>query len=227
MRALLRLGNDLHDQPPDPTARKQRLLEGLCRLLRADAGVCIVTHAATPNGDGTLVTLARWGMTDADAEAFAASYPPTPSHAGRSAKGKPRADAAAAGSAAGPVSTADHCVESVLPVAGVKLRACVALFRRPPGPAGFTARESAILDLFHAESAWLYRPDVPLVSPAGMALTPRQRETLQLLLAGHGEKQIAANLRLSPNTVHHYVKAIHRHFKVSSRSELLARWVRK
>jgi DNA-binding CsgD family transcriptional regulator len=82
-----------------------------------------------------------------------------------------------------------------------------------------------VLGLFHAESAWLYRLDLPLVSPAGLALTPRQRQTLQLLLAGQSEKQIAARLSLSPNTVHHYIKAIHRHFRVSSRSELLARWV--
>ena len=84
-----------------------------------------------------------------------------------------------------------------------------------------------MLELFHSEQAWLYRPDLPLVSPAGMALTPRQRQTLQLLLAGHSEKEVAAHLGVSPHTVHHYVTAIHRHFRVSSRSELLARWVRK
>jgi DNA-binding CsgD family transcriptional regulator len=50
---------------------------------------------------------------------------------------------------------------------------------------------------------------------------------LQLLLAGHSEKEVARRLGVSRNTVHHYVKAIHRHFRVSSRSELLARWVRK
>src|SRR5437016_3272765 len=73
-RALLRLCNELHDAPPDPAARKTRLLEGLCGLLRADAGVSVVTHANTPGGATTVVTLARYGMTEADAEAFAAEY---------------------------------------------------------------------------------------------------------------------------------------------------------
>ncbi len=80
--------------------------------------------------------------------------------------------------------------------------------------------------ILHAELAWVYRADVMLASREARALAPRERETLQHLLSGKGEKQIAREMRVSYNTVHHYVKALHRHFKVSSRSELLARWVR-
>ncbi len=57
-------------------------------------------------------------------------------------------------------------------------------------------------------------------------LPPRQAETLERLLAGDGEKQIAAKLGLSRHTVHEYVKSLYRRFGVSSRGELLARWVR-
>ena len=64
-------------------------------------------------------------------------------------------------------------------------------------------------------------------SSEALALSPRQRDVLELLLNGDSEKQIAVKLKLSQNTVHHHVKAIHRHFRVSSRSELLARWVGK
>lgn len=56
-------------------------------------------------------------------------------------------------------------------------------------------------------------------------LSPRERETLQRLLAGDSEKQAASNLRLSVNTVHDYVKALHRRFEVSSRAELLAKFI--
>lgn len=45
------------------------------------------------------------------------------------------------------------------------------------------------------------------------------------LLAGDSEKQIAFHLKLSPNTIHTYVKSLYRQFKVSSRGELLARFV--
>ena len=73
--------------------------------------------------------------------------------------------------------------------------------------------------------AWVYEADLLLASPDALSLSPRQRQTLQHLLDGSGEKQIAARLGVSPHTVHHYVKVLYRHFDVSSRSELLARWV--
>jgi DNA-binding NarL/FixJ family response regulator len=65
----------------------------------------------------------------------------------------------------------------------------------------------------------------PAISLAG--LSTRQRQTLERLLAGDSEKQIAAALSVSPNTIHVYVKALYRHFAVSSRGELLARFVRR
>ena len=59
-----------------------------------------------------------------------------------------------------------------------------------------------------------------------LGLSTRMRQTLQGLLAGEAEKQIANRLNLSRHTVHVYVKALYRHFGVSSRGELLARFVR-
>ena len=59
-----------------------------------------------------------------------------------------------------------------------------------------------------------------------LGLSARLRQTLEGLLAGEAEKQIAYRLELSPHTVHVYVKNLYRHFKVSSRGELLARFVR-
>jgi DNA-binding CsgD family transcriptional regulator len=49
---------------------------------------------------------------------------------------------------------------------------------------------------------------------------------LDRLLRGHTEKQISAALRLSPHTVHQYVKLIYKRLGVHSRGQLLARWVR-
>lgn len=49
----------------------------------------------------------------------------------------------------------------------------------------------------------------------------RLRKVLACLLAGRSEKQTAAALRLSQHTVHTYVKTLHKHFKVSTRTELL------
>jgi DNA-binding NarL/FixJ family response regulator len=56
-------------------------------------------------------------------------------------------------------------------------------------------------------------------------LSPRMRQTLDELLAGSSEKEIAARLGLSRHTIHVYVKALYRGFEVNSRGELLARFV--
>jgi len=58
-------------------------------------------------------------------------------------------------------------------------------------------------------------------------LTPRQRQTLERLLAGDSEKQIAQHLGIRPGTVHDHAKALHRHFGVQSRGELMAYFVRR
>lgn len=57
-------------------------------------------------------------------------------------------------------------------------------------------------------------------------LSRRLRQTLEALLTGDSEKQVAAKLGLSRHTVHIYVKALYRHFAVSSRGELLAKCLR-
>src|SRR2546428_1730596 len=136
-RALLRLCNELHDAPPDPAARKARLLEGLCGLLRADAGVSVVTHAGTPGGATTVVTLARYGMAEADAKAFAAEYrstatatKPPSADPGRRARDHP---------GGGTIMT-ENCVESAVLGAGVKLRACLIVVPAAARAAIFPAR---------------------------------------------------------------------------------------
>jgi DNA-binding NarL/FixJ family response regulator len=56
-------------------------------------------------------------------------------------------------------------------------------------------------------------------------LPPRLRQTLECLLAGDTERQVALKLSLSVHTVHDYVKALYTHFGVSSRGELLSKWM--
>lgn len=63
--------------------------------------------------------------------------------------------------------------------------------------------------------------------PSPADLSPRKRAVLDLLLEGEGDKQIACELNLSRHTVNEYVSAIHKHFRVSSRAELLAFFLRR
>jgi DNA-binding NarL/FixJ family response regulator len=53
-------------------------------------------------------------------------------------------------------------------------------------------------------------------------LSPRLRQTLNALLTGASEKEIASHLGISYYTEHEYVKELFRRFNVSSRAELMA-----
>ena len=58
------------------------------------------------------------------------------------------------------------------------------------------------------------------------ALTAAERRVLNYLLEGLSEKAIAAKLELSPHTIHNHIKKIYSTYRVNSRSELLARFIR-
>jgi DNA-binding CsgD family transcriptional regulator len=91
---------------------------------------------------------------------------------------------------------------------------------RVRGDRAFTRRDRTLMHLFLAgiaprfESTWK-------TARMQADLSPRLVQTLELLLQGASEKQIAQQLNLSPHTIHDYVKALHRRFGVASRAELL------
>lgn len=97
---------------------------------------------------------------------------------------------------------------------------------REVGDTGFGDRDRAMIGLVHDTvgremGTYLARADEPRLA----SLTERQRQVLARLLRGDAEKQIAFELDLSQGTVHDHVLALHRHFGVSSRGELLARFI--
>jgi DNA-binding CsgD family transcriptional regulator len=99
---------------------------------------------------------------------------------------------------------------------------------RPHGAERFGAREVALLKLIHDEIAPLV--GVRLATEEHLCrdgLSKRLRETLELLLEGRSEKEVAREMDLSIKTVHEYVGMIYKHFRVSSRGELMAYFVRR
>jgi DNA-binding NarL/FixJ family response regulator len=57
------------------------------------------------------------------------------------------------------------------------------------------------------------------------SLPPRLRRTLEELLAGGSEKNVAERMGVTPHTLHGYVKELYRHFGVRSRVDLMVRIV--
>jgi DNA-binding CsgD family transcriptional regulator len=99
---------------------------------------------------------------------------------------------------------------------------------RPHGAPPFGAREVALLKLLHDEVAPLI--GVRLATERHLCrdgLSRRLNETLSLLLEGRSEKEAAAAMGLSGGTVHDYVTMLYEHFRVSSRAELLAYFIRR
>ena len=92
------------------------------------------------------------------------------------------------------------------------------------GDEPFTKADHRLLRMMHTELARLWGRDVlRAAKDAASDLPPRLQQTLDELLVGSSEKQIATKLELSRHTIHNYVKALHQRFEVSSRGELLAK----
>ena len=99
---------------------------------------------------------------------------------------------------------------------------------RGPREPDYTGRQRALVGL----AARLVAPQVGgrlagFADPSPAALPPRARQVLRCLLEGDSDKQVAARLGLSRLTVNQYTKHLYRHFRVQSRSELLARWLKR
>jgi DNA-binding CsgD family transcriptional regulator len=92
---------------------------------------------------------------------------------------------------------------------------------RGPGP-GFSERDQAVLTLLrpHLHQAYLdaerRRRPVP-------RLTPRQKDLLRLLAAGHTNTQIARRLGISEGTVRTHLENIYTRLNVSSRTAAVIR----
>src|SRR4029453_18848088 len=89
---------------------------------------------------------------------------------------------------------------------------------RPHGAARFGMREVALLKLLHDEVAPLV--GVRLATEGHLCRGGRSKrpgETVELLLEGRSEKEVALEMDLSIKTVHEYVGMIYKHFHVSSR----------
>jgi len=94
---------------------------------------------------------------------------------------------------------------------------------RPWGDRPFEVEDRNLVHLFQLEASWLYDRSGSKSRPGTRHdLTPREKQTLKLLLAGAAEKAIASEMDLSLHTVHGYVKNIYARFGLSTRAQLLA-----
>ena len=235
----------------NPTAWRQHAVESACRIVGARTAHLIEVNASPgPNPDLKPRLLAEYGFEEDRPHLVASLEQPfeaiTP-NAGRLMAQVLRNGSA---SAARPSLASDQewerfsgyqqyrrparCDEFAISLrlapassrSGIKL----SLFGidRAPGERPATDRERQILSLLHTELK--SRIGTVLATEAHFSrqhLSPREHQTLDALLQGDSEKQIAASFSLSTATVHQYVTRLYRHFDVNSRGELMAYFVQR
>lgn len=98
------------------------------------------------------------------------------------------------------------------------------------------AEEPAFTEIDRSRASLMIRGAAPLVDwemfkesdvIEELPLTERQREVLLELLKGKSEKEIASRLHRSTHTIHTHVKQLYERFDVSSRGQLMARFIDK
>jgi len=99
---------------------------------------------------------------------------------------------------------------------------------RAKGRKNFSARDcTTVREAVAAITPLIGGPLARFADPSPADLAPRVRQVLACFLEGDGDKQVAARLGISVHTVNQYAKVIFQHFGVRSRTELLARWIRR
>ncbi len=222
-RNMLRLSNSLHRSPGDPVMRKRILLQGIARLVEAHGALSVVTTCDRLTARQTVISVVRTDPPDAP---VSPSDPPDVRAVPLRLKRGGRIAQLAAPDSAWP--------PRALPV--------LRLLHRPARHAGgrdphrlspgrrcapvLAARTRDRQRRACRDGLGLWAGPVDDV-PEALALPPRKRETLQYLLAGDRETQIAAKVEMSRATIHNHVKSLYRHFNVATRNELLEKWSKR
>jgi DNA-binding CsgD family transcriptional regulator len=238
VREMMRLLRASVDLAGDTAATAEFLLTGMLRVLGASAGGYILSSDFRPEGAAGVVRGVTVGF-DGDARRrmrdayFERGGQIDVAIARKMARGRPAAGATEAHLRRELVADAEwqrsstveelvrparlgESINSARGLEGPDLVDSFCLFR-DEGERPFAEEDRNLVELFHAELEPLFTAQV-----VGPTLSRRQRETLQALVEGASDKQIAARLGLSVHTVHHYVTALYRAYGVGGRGELMA-----
>ena len=248
---VVRLVQEVCDRWDDPRVWREYFLHGACTLLGGHAGMILADYGGTEQCFGRLMPVAVVGLPEAARRQLIRPHVAEWENRPRvEAPGMQRVldDLARQGwitasrdeltDEATYRASADYLKvrqpldldDLILSIrfVDVPTRAEAINIDRPHGAQPFGPREVSLLKILHDEIAPLI--GVRLATEEHLSrdgLSKRLRETLSLLLEGRSEKEVAAALHLGSRTVHDYVTALYQHFRVSSRAELLAYFIRR
>lgn len=253
--AVIRLVREVSDRWDDPSAWREHLLRGTCALMNANVGMMLTEHhgkmyhfgrlsvtsvVGLPEPQRMLVQPAIGQMADRDYQDVSENFLPGLSRLYEDFVRQKWVTVARSEMVddqtyyAAPHYTDFRkqldCDDYVVSIRMVDLprRPEGISIDRPHGAERFGQREVALLKLIHDEIAPLV--GMRLATEEHLCrdgLSKRLRETLELLLEGMSEKEVAREMELSVKTVHEYVGMIYKHFQVNSRGELMAYFIRR
>jgi DNA-binding CsgD family transcriptional regulator len=243
VQQILRLVGGAAELWYQPQLQRQFTLDSLCRILNAKFGVCYTIGDVLTGGKTPCSNFTHVGLNDRGVKQFE-DYLKT---------GTPRDPVMDVLSVmSGRVITftrreavadndwfsSEHYKQirqplGIGPTLYVKIvaqsigRETLVMLARGAGEEGFTERDAYLTDLCLSEMAWPFSAELNYVDPKVEQLQPRLKKVMTHLLEGDSEKQVALKLKLSPHTVHEYVKDLYVELGVCSRGELLAQFVGK
>jgi DNA-binding CsgD family transcriptional regulator len=245
-RAILHLVGQCRDLGADPYAWRLHLLTQLCARLGARVGaggeatgvdrglfIPLSTVDMGWENDRQRQALLDWMQLQAQRRKPAGLFPLAPPAAGAILQS--RDDVYTDAQWYNSVQYSDYLRRSEVDHVMVSLQRtslgpehyCGLTIMRSSGEKQFSRRDKAFLGALHREIAPLVGRQLAAAhEPSARQLSPRLRQVLACLLEGDAEKQIAQRLNLTTPTVNQYVKAIYRRFRVNSRAQLMARWIR-
>ena len=233
VRAIFGLLGELRELGDDSSAWRAHMAERVCRVVGARVGLAVEVRLPLRYTQDDLIALAHVGwQNERERDVFCTLRDDPTDEVVRRLGARPftrvrrrlvddrRWQRAEFAHELGRIAGLGEFVLSHQPALDHGVMSGIALYRSA-GERQFSPREVELVDNFHRELALMWREPDPR-----RALAPRVRETLQQMLLGRSEKEIADALTLSQNTVHQYVKTIYRRFGVRSRAELHARAAR-
>ncbi|HXE52063.1 MAG TPA: LuxR C-terminal-related transcriptional regulator [Tepidisphaeraceae bacterium] len=253
--AVIRLVREVCDRWDDPASWRAHLLDGICKLLDAQAGMMLTEYGGKLRRFGRLPVISVVGLP---AEKRSLVQPavarmeqrPYEDVGGSFLPGITRLydDLVRQGWVTAARSqmvddqtyhSAPHYLDFRKPLDWDDYVVSIRMVDFPKRPEGisidrrhgaprFGPREVTLLKLLHDEIAPLVGTRLATEDHLCRdGLSIRLRQTLSLLLEGLSEKQAARKLGLSDRTVHDYVTMLYKHFDVCSRAELLAYFIRR
>ncbi len=241
MREIVKLLGDVIVLRKDFSGVKRHLVEGICRLVGADAWTWSLGCAAQPGEQPIYLGMAHGGFDEARyAKLILAAGHPDMAWTSEKLLGEMRQRAghvtrlrqqivdepSFSGSGVNAYLREADIGPFIFSLRPIDERAVstISIFRRRDA-APFSERESRIAHILLSELPWLHEQGWPADRGATVPrLSPRLRMVLNLLLDGRTRKEIAASLSLSEYTIAQYQKAVYGHFGVNSHTTLLRRF---